>query len=157
MFLTYPLNLDNPILLTTLLATFVCSLWIGWKLHYLWKLFNFWRYRKRGKSGEIKALNLLKKNGYKILESQLTLPGQFHVNEEPLDFEIRPDYLVEKDGSLYLAEIKTGNSGSLSHRETRRQLLEYACLSETYTIILVDATNETISRVTFYSIDSPQS
>ena len=124
-------------------------LWLGWRAHKHWKRILLWRIRKRGQLGEYKAIKLLRKNGYKILDSQILLSGQIQVNKEMLTFDIRPDFLVEKDGVRFLAEVKTGTAGCPSNKETRRQLLEYAFVTETNTIILVDVTNDFISQICF--------
>ena len=124
-------------------------LWLGWRAHKHWKRILLWRIRKRGQLGEYKAIKLLRKNGYKILDSQIVLSGQIQVNKERLTFDIRPDFLVEKDGVQFLAEVKTGTAGCPSNKETRRQLLEYAFVTETSTIILVDVTNDLFLRFVF--------
>ena len=127
-------------------------LWLGWRAHKHWKRILLWRIRKRGQLGEYKAIKLLRKNGYKILDNQIALSGQIQVNKERLTFDVRPDFLVEKDGVQFLAEVKTGIAGCPSNKETRRQLLEYAFVTETNTIILVDVTNDLISQICFPKI-----
>ncbi len=76
-------------------------------------------------------------------------PGYLYVDGGRMDFDIRPDYLVERDGAQYLAEVKTGNAANVGNRSTRRQLLEYARLGSTDTIVLVDATTSTVSKIRF--------
>ena len=124
-------------------------MWLGWRLRLWWKNVLFSRLRRRGRQGEETAIKILEKNGYTILQSQMSLPGHIYVDDRRCDFDIRPDYLVEKDGKQYLAEVKTGKAASSNNRETRRQLLEYAALGNTDTVILVDGIKETIEKVRF--------
>ena len=116
-------------------------------------IFLFSLRKRRGKRGETKAIKLLEKHGYQIIQSQVTLPGYLYVDDDRLDFDIRPDYLVERDGVQYLAEVKTGNSAKVVNRSTRRQLFEYARLGSTDTIVLVDATTGTVSEIRFEDHD----
>jgi hypothetical protein len=124
-------------------------MWLGWRLRLWWKNFLFSRIRRRGRRGEEVAIQILEQKGYTILQSQISLPGYIYVNDEKQEFDIRPDYLVDKNGTQYLAEVKTGNAASSANRGTRRQLLEYAALGNTDTIILVDATRGTLQKIRF--------
>jgi hypothetical protein len=49
-----------------------------------------------GRLGEKKARMLLKKNGYEIVEEQVTLKGKFLENKKMKSFFIKPDFLVKK-------------------------------------------------------------
>ena len=124
-------------------------MWLGWRLRLWWKNVLFSRIRRRGKRGEEVAMQILEQNGYTILQSQLSLPGHIYVNDDKQEFDIRPDYLVEKNGTQYLAEVKTGNAASSANRETRRQLFEYAALGNSDTIILIDSTQGTLLKIRF--------
>ena len=46
------------------------------------------------------TFKLLKEDGYTIINSQFTIPICLYVDNEPVNFYIRPDYLVERDGSV---------------------------------------------------------
>lgn len=124
-------------------------MWLGWRLRLWWKNVLFSRIRRRGRRGEEVAMQILEQNGYTILQSQLSLPGHIYVNDDKQEFDIRPDYLVEKNGTQYLAEVKTGNAASSANRETRRQLFEYAALGNSDTIILIDSTQGTLQKIRF--------
>ena len=124
-------------------------MWLGWRLRRWWKNILFSRLRRRGRQGETKALKILQRNGYKILQSQVSLPGYIYIDDNKQEFDVRPDYLVEKDGVQYLTEVKTGNAARSSSRETRRQLFEYAALGNADTVILIDATNGTLKKIRF--------
>ena len=115
-------------------------LWLGWKARVSWQRF---------KKGEQFAVDLLLENGYQILSTQIPFDGTIMVDSEPLEFSTRVDFLVEKDGEKYLAEVKTGASASPSNILTRRQLLEYARLSHSKKILLVDATAGKIRKIEF--------
>jgi hypothetical protein len=124
-------------------------MWLGWRLRLWWKNILFSRSRKRGRQGEAEALKILKRYGYKIIQSQLSLPGHIFIDDDKQDFDVRPDYLVEKGGVQYLAEVKTGKAARSASRETRRQLFEYAALGNSDTVILVDATKGTLNKIRF--------
>merc|ERR1712127_246772 len=94
--------------------------------------------RKRGKKGERNSINLLEKNGYKVLDEQIKLNGYFFIDDELKEFDLRPDLLVEKDGIQYIAEIKTGEVANPSNRNTRRQLHEYSYYSNQEIVLLVN-------------------
>ncbi len=139
-------NLLLLILITSLVFFFI---WLGWKIRLWWKNFLFMLVRKRGRKGEKTSINLLKKNGYKILDEQIKLNGYFFIDEELNEFDLRPDLLVEKDGIEYIAEIKTGEVANPSNRNTRRQLQEYSYFSNQDVILLVDPIKRSIKRISF--------
>ena len=145
--------MDNLFGLILVIAAILFFLWLGWKLRLTWKNFLFSLRKRRGKRGETKAIKLLEKHGYQIIQAQVTLPGHLYVDDDRLDFDIRPDYLVERDGVQYLAEVKTGDAAKVVNRSTRRQLFEYARLGSTDTIVLVDATTGTVSKIRFEDHD----
>ncbi len=124
-------------------------LWLGWRLRIAWKNFLFSLVRRRGRIGEDIAINLLKKNGYEIVQSQVPLKGSFIVDGKPMDFNVRVDYLVERNGVKYLAEVKTGNAADPKNIGTRRQLFEYAALSWSEQVLLVDSTSKKVTVIGF--------
>tara|TARA_B100000029_G_scaffold416593_1_gene420928 strand:- start:79 stop:522 length:444 start_codon:yes stop_codon:yes gene_type:complete len=121
----------------------------GWFLRKLYQAFLFILLKLRGKYGETKAINLLKINGYQILEKQLTLKGRLFENKKLQAFTIRPDYLVKKNNDIFIAEVKTGKSASINNISTRRQLLEYSKIYNSKKIILVDINNASIKLIEF--------
>ena len=100
-------------------------MWLGWRIRKAWKNFLFSRIRRRGQLGEENAIKILKKSGYEVVQSQVSFPGYMFVDDLKQDFDVRPDFIVEKDGLKYLAEVKTGDAALTKNRGTRRQLLEY--------------------------------
>ena len=124
-------------------------LWLGWQIRIAWKNLLFSLVRRRGRLGEDKAIELLKKNGYKIIQSQFPLSGTFQIDNKPSNFNVRVDYLVERGGVKYMAEVKTGLAAKASNPATRRQLLEYATIGKTEKIVLVDSTLGTVKTIGF--------
>ena len=146
-------NLEDSILIVLVIAAIVLFLWLGWKFRLAWKNFLFSMRMRRGRRGETNAIELLEKHGYQIVQSQVTLTGHLHVDDDRLEFDVRPDYLVERDGVQYLAEVKTGDAAKVGNRGTRRQMLEYAKVGRKNTIVLVDATTGTVSKIRFEDHD----
>ncbi len=124
-------------------------LWLGWRIRIAWKNLLFSLIRRRGRLGEDKAIELLKNNGYKIIQSQVPLSGTFQIDNQPANFNVRVDYLVEREGVMYMAEVKTGLAAQASNPATRRQLLEYAIIGKTDVIVLVDSTLGTVKKIGF--------
>ena len=108
--------------------------------------------RKRGKKGERTSIQLLKMNGYTVLDEQIKLNGYFFIDDELNEFDLRPDLLVEKDGIQYVAEIKTGEVANPSNRNTRRQLHEYSYYSNQDIVLLVDPIKKSIKRLSFKKV-----
>ena len=77
------------------------------------------------------------------------------IDGEPVQTELRADYLVESDeGELFVAEVKTGDEApQLTTAATRRQLLEYqvafSIAFDADGVLLVCPELGTIQRVQF--------
>ena len=140
---------NNLLLLTLIICVAIFFIWLGWKIRLWWKNFLFMLLRKRGKKGERTSIQLLERDGYKVLEEQIKLNGYFFIDDALTEFVLRPDLIVEKDGVRYLAEIKTGEVANPSNRNTRRQLHEYSYYSGHEVILLVDPIKKTIKRLSF--------
>ncbi len=82
------------------------------------------RHRLRGKHAEIDAAQLLESEGFRILEVEPRIRHALYVNGELTNFEITPDFLVEKDDQPYVVEVKRA-SGGIHNAAVRRQALEY--------------------------------
>ena len=111
------------------------------------------RARRRGAravSGEEAAETLLEDAGYEILERQLGLTWEIDCDGEAIEFLLRADLLVERDGEEFIAEVKTGDlAPSLTNSSTRRQMLEYSIAFNSPTILLVDVERGEILEVRF--------
>jgi hypothetical protein len=100
--------------------------------------------------GEEAAEFLLEEAGYEIVERQLGLTWEIDCDGEPMQFLLRADLLVERDGAQYIAEVKTGEyAPSLANASTRRQMLEYSIAFDSPVVLLVDIERETILEVEF--------
>ena len=121
----------------------------GWKLRAFYKNIILYYYRVRGKKGEQKAINILKKNNYEIIHEQEIIYGFLYENNKKIMYKIIPDFLVEKNGLRFLAEVKTGKSANIENRYTRRQLLEYSHLLNTKVSLLIDTDKEVIKKINF--------
>jgi hypothetical protein len=112
-----------------------------------------WRARVRARragGGEHDAAGLLRRAGFKIVARQARTWWAPLVDGEPHETELRADYLVEEDGALYVAEVKTGDEApQLSTAATRRQLLEYHVAFAADGVLLVCPEAGVIHRVEF--------
>lgn len=143
------LDITNPFDQIIILIVIIVLLYLGWKIRRTYKNFLFFMLKKKGKRGEKNAKKLLKKNGYKVVSSQHKMQGLIYENNKKIYFEVRPDYLVEKNNITYIAEVKTGLSALIGERNTRRQLLEYSKLFNTNKVLLVDLTRKKIKTIEF--------
>jgi hypothetical protein len=67
---------------------------------------------------------------------------------------VRADFLVERGGSRYVAEVKTGSKAtSPSYSDTRRQLLEYRVLYDVEGVVLVDMEAERVHLVKWPALE----
>lgn len=128
-----------------LLALVVTRWWRQWR--------GSWRARRRAGravAGEADAAVLLRRAGYRIVARQARTWWAPLFDGEPLEIEVRADYLVEDDGALLVAEVKTGEEApELATAATRRQLLEYLIAFEATGVLLVCPERGAIHRVDF--------
>jgi hypothetical protein len=112
-----------------------------------------WRARRRAAragAGEDAAAVLLRRAGYRIVAAQARIWWAPLVDGEPYETELRADFLVEADGELLVAEVKTGGAAPLmSTAATRRQLLEYHVAFAADGVLLVCPERDAIHRVEF--------
>lgn len=137
-----------------LAAIFVVALMLLLALVGRWRAWRrSVRARRRGAravQGEHAAETLLREAGYEILDRQVALAWNIDCDGELVEFLLRADLLVERDGQEYIAEVKTGElAPSLSNASTRRQMLEYSIAFESPTILLVDVERDQILQVRF--------
>ena len=142
----YNLNESEKIFLIILSIIILIA---GWFLKRIFIKITFFISKLIGKSGEKKAEEILKKNGFLILKKQFTIKGYLKKNNKIKSFILRPYYLVKKNGKKYIAEVKTGLVSSIENRYTRRQLLEYSVHHKSPEIILVDIKEKSISVIEF--------
>jgi hypothetical protein len=108
------------------------------------------RNRRAGRAGERRALELLSRAGFRILDTEVTVHGVVTVDGEPVEYHVRADAVVRRFFRRYVAEFKGGpEAARIGNRATRRQLLEYAVLFDCVGVLLVDADAGEIHRVAF--------
>jgi hypothetical protein len=103
---------------------------------------------RRAVRGEHDAEALLEANGYTIRGRQVRTELEYVVDGAPCRFEVRADFVAERDGRAWIAEVKTGTlAPRLTTPATRRQLLEYAHAFDGAGVLLVDAEGARIAEV----------
>lgn len=107
-------------------------------------------YNQRGQRAEREAVRLLEIEGYRIVERQLRTTYPVEVGGEVQQVALIVDFVVERRGERFAAEVKTGASAAgLEHAETRRQLLEYQLALGLDRVLLVDPERKRVSTVGF--------
>ena len=126
----------------------------------LWLVVQTWQRRaasrrararaRRALAGETAAEALLERAGYAIVDRQARTVWTFFCDDDPVEAELRCDLLVEHDGRLLVAEVKTGQlAPRLDTAATRRQLLEYQLAYGADGVVLVDAETGTVRVIDF--------
>ena len=106
--------------------------------------------RRVGRRAERRARTLIKRAGFRVVDTQPSATVVVNVDGRDQTFLVRGDLLVRKRRRLYLVEIKGGaGGGTVAHRGTRRQLLEYATVFDVHGTLLVDVPGARIQQVTF--------
>jgi len=128
-----------------LIALVIARILRGWR--------GTWRAKRRAAragEGEDDAVGLLQRAGFRIIARQARTSWAPLVDGEPYPIELRADYLVEADGELLVAEVKTGDAAPrLATAATRRQLLEYHVAFAADGVLLVCPELGSIHRVEF--------
>ena len=109
-----------------------------------------YRSRRLGKRGEREARSLLAAAGFSILDAQTTRRYRVRVDGKELQVDLRADFVVERRGATFVAEVKGGPVvNDPLHTPTRRQLLEYEVAFDVDGVLLVDTPRRKIWRVAF--------
>jgi hypothetical protein len=109
---------------------------------------------KRAVEGEAHAAEWLSADGYAILGAQVATEYSVDVDGDLVQVHVRADYLVERGGRRYVAEVKTGSQApKLGTPATRRQLLEYRVAFDVDGVLLVDAEAGRVHAVTFPGLE----
>jgi hypothetical protein len=104
----------------------------------------------RGSQGEHQAKFYLKKKGFHIDEEQVITQGVITIDDRPVTYNVRADYLVSKNGRRGVVEVKTGSKAvDPLYRPTRRQLLEYSALFDADDLYLFNADQKLLHRIAF--------
>ena len=107
-----------------------------------------------GRRAEHDGYRLLERRGYTVLSRQAQRDATLDVDGTTQTFTVRADAWVERDGRRFVAEIKSGQSATVTSRATRRQLLEYAYAFGIDEVLLVDPGEGTVAHVRFRGLTS---
>ncbi len=108
---------------------------------------------RRGLAAESRAASLLTRAGFSICERQPRASWWVAQDDERREVALRGDFLVQRRGRRYLAEVKTGDAAELgSSSATRRQLLEYQLAFGVDGILLVCPEREAVHHVEFLAL-----
>lgn len=104
----------------------------------------------RAQRAERDAAALLEASGFSVLGRQQRQRWALEVDGRVVEFTLVADYLVEREGRRWVAEVKTGERAlDLRHGPTRRQLLEYRQAFAVDGVLLVDAEGRSVRSVQF--------
>lgn len=109
-----------------------------------------YRSRRLGKRGELEARAMLAAAGFAIVAEQTTRRYRVRIDGKESMVELRADFVVERRGETFVAEVKGGTVvNDPLHTPTRRQLLEYEVAFDVDGVLLVDTPRRRIWRVAF--------
>ncbi len=139
--------LEVLVLVATALVVAVIAAWV---LHQRRLGARRERRRDRAAIGEREASSLLTAAGWEVLEVQPTCRWTLLVDGVETEVESRADFLVRRDGRLWIADAKSGRRPiSAAAPAIRRQLLEYLIAFEVDGVLLVDCERGAVVRVGF--------
>jgi hypothetical protein len=128
-------------------ACLILGAWLGSRWRQFWmrrRLARRWDHARRG---EAQARSWLERNGFTVLDEQVSQPSYLVVDGEDSPFTVRADYLVERNGVRAVVEVKTGEVADPASRGTRRQILEYAWVYGVSEVYLFDADAQRLHRI----------
>lgn len=105
---------------------------------------------RRAKKSEIRAINLLEKHGFEIVDVQKTEDYKLIVDNKTYNVTVKADMIARKNNKIYVVEVKSGKKApSFKNIATRRQLLEYYLVYNPDGLILVDMEKRKIQNIDF--------
>lgn len=123
---------------------------LTWSGLRLWQRFRRQRRATNALRAEESGAALLVRHGYRLRERQVRRPWPVRYGEQWFEIDLRADYLVERHGQRWVAEVKSGPLVSdLRHGPTRRQLLEYLLAFGVDGVLLVDTRARSVNPVEF--------
>lgn len=132
------------------LLLLVAGIFIGIWFYKFHQKVSLHRRREKARICEKKAIDLLKKHGFDILDVQKSASYFIYVNGKPREIKVRADVIVKKGKKIYVAEVKSGKtSPSMNLPATRRQLLEYYLVYRPSGLLLVDMEQEKIKTIEY--------
>jgi len=139
-------------LLLAIIIMALVFLIIRYKLNEYFKQRKVKKRFERGNKLELQAKSFLKSKGFTMVDYQSTYEHKYMVDGEVQYAEIKPDYIVKKNGKKYIVEVKSGTTAiSARNRSTRRQLLEYDYVVENDGVFLLDMENRDLKLIQFKS------
>ena len=128
-------------------ACIALGAWLGSRVRRFWLRRRLARQWKHARRGEERARGWLERNGFTVLDEQVSWSSMLIVDGEESPFSVRADYLVERNGVRAIVEVKTGAIADPSSRGTRRQILEYAWVYGVTEVYLFDADAQRLHRI----------
>jgi hypothetical protein len=109
---------------------------------------------ERAVRGEERAGTWLRDLGYEVLGAQVVAEHPVRVDGRTVTITLRADYLVARDGTRYVVEVKTGAlAPRIETSATRRQILEYRIAFDVDGVLLVDGETGRVHEVSFPSLE----
>lgn len=128
----------------------LAALCVWWWAYRHWRRYLRRRIARKALGAERTALDVLRRHGYCVLDTQVHQVWTVLHGERRLDVSLRADALVQRGERRFIVEVKSSALvAQLRHGPTRRQLLEYAVAYQTDGVLLVDMTTEHVEEVTF--------
>lgn len=142
--------IDSKVYVVSLvLAVFLSVAFVLW-LQSRWQTAVLKRRFRRAVDAEAKAPRLLERLGYEVLGAQIEGGYELLVDGQPVHVPLRADYLVQRTGLTFVAEVKSGNlAPKLTTASTRRQLLEYLIAFRVDGVLLVDSEAKRVQSVVY--------
>lgn len=107
-------------------------------------------------AGEDAADEVLVAHGFEVLDHQVTVEFPMLLDGEEVWVHNRADRVVQRDGRIFVADVKTGDRArDPTNPATRRQLLEYWLSHEADGVLIVDMETRTVTEVAFPSFPEP--
>jgi len=112
----------------------------------------------RATRAEREARGVLEQHGFLVRGQQVRKSWSVLADGSEVRFELIADYVVERGGELWVAEVKTGERAlDLRFGPTRRQLLEYREAFGVDGVLLVDAEQGGVRAIHFHGAQRRQS
>ncbi len=108
----------------------------------------------RARRMETEAIALLERCGFVVNDEQVTLNWPMLIDGEEQLARLRLDLLVERNGRVYVAEVKSGDAVRPTAPATRRQLLEYHLVCNVDGVLLVDMEERQVLEIEFPMLGS---
>ena len=146
--------LSKPELICAVGSVAVLLLWMGVRLGAMLRRLDERRagrfHNERGQAGERRAEQLLRAQGYRVRARHVAGSYAVQVDGDVENIPLIADFIVERDGQRWVAEVKTGKQAPrVGHADTRRQMLEYQLAFEVPGVLLVDAEANRVHQVRF--------